>query len=77
VHTGIIHIIMHKAKFQTGDEFLTTAPAAREIGVSAQTVIQWERDGKLPAIKTATGMRLFRREDIERLKAQREEKKRA
>lgn len=60
-----------------GNDFLTTSPAARELGVSAQAVIQWEREGKLHAIRTATGIRLFRREDIERLKAEREEKRRA
>jgi excisionase family DNA binding protein len=59
------------------NQFLTTAPAARELNVSAQTVIVWERRGVLPAIKTANGIRLFRRADVERLKRERAEKQRA
>lgn len=64
-------VIMHKAKTSDND-FLTTAPAARELGVASQTVIEWERQGKLPAIKTSGGVRLFRREDIEVLKKKRQ-----
>jgi len=62
---------------ESNNDFLTTAPAARELDVSPQTVIQWERKGILPATKTANGIRLFRRQDIERLKVTRAERKRA
>jgi DNA-binding transcriptional MerR regulator len=58
-------------------DLLTTTPAALELQVSPQAVIQWEKRGILPAIKTANGQRLFRRGDIERLKRERAERKRA
>ncbi len=53
------------------DTYLSVADAARLLGVVPATVRQMERDGRLPAQRTAGGMRLFRREDVERLVAQR------
>lgn len=53
-------------------DFLMTSDVARELKVSAQRVIQLDHEGKLRAIRAANGTRLFRREDIERLKAERE-----
>lgn len=57
-------------------EFLTPNDAANicrqsgvEIGVAR--IRQLESEGKLPAIRTAGGCRLFRREDIERFIAAR------
>jgi excisionase family DNA binding protein len=50
------------------DDFLSAADAARLLGVVPATVRQMERDGRLPAQRTAGGMRLFRREDVERLR---------
>jgi DNA-binding transcriptional MerR regulator len=53
-------------------DLLTTQEVAREEGtVCAATVRQWEKTGKLPAIRTASGMRLFRRADVNRLLAAR------
>jgi hypothetical protein len=66
---------MHKTK-DSDNEFLLTSPVARELGVSSQYVIQLANEGKL-AIKTANGVRLFKRMDVERFKAERVEKKRA
>ncbi len=54
------------------NEFLMTTETARELKVAPQTVIQWERSGKLPAVKTTNGRRLFRRSDVERVKRERE-----
>lgn len=54
---------------QDTDSFLMTSAAARELGLSAQMVIQLERNGCLKAIKTENGTRLFRRSDIEHYKA--------
>ena len=65
---------MQKANAQD-NEFLTTSPTAREFEVSPQTVIEWERKGILSAIKTANGLRLFRRSDIEKLKQARNAKR--
>ena len=47
-------------------EMLTVSETARELGLSAETVREWADRGKLAAIRTAGGMRLFRREDVER-----------
>ena len=46
---------------------LTVSGAARALRVSEGTVRAWERRGELPATKLASGMRLFRRADVERL----------
>jgi len=67
---------MHQVKDLCDDIFITSAPAARQLEVSSQTVINWQKSGKLPAIKTSNGVRLFRRSDIERLKSERAEAKR-
>ena len=67
---------MHNPKSSDKEELLTTTPAARELEVSSQRVIQLEQQGILKAIRTATGIRLFRRVDIERLKRERQEAKR-
>ncbi len=52
-------------------QLLSAADAARLLGVVPATVRQMERDGRLPAQRTVGGMRLFRREDVERLVAAR------
>jgi predicted site-specific integrase-resolvase len=56
------------------DELLMTTHAARELEVSPGAVILWERAGKLKAIKTTNGRRLFPRSEIERVKREREKK---
>jgi excisionase family DNA binding protein len=53
------------------DEFLFTTQVAQILKVSAETVRAWERRGRLPAIRTAIGVRLFSREDVERLALER------
>jgi DNA-binding transcriptional MerR regulator len=63
---------MQHTKPKDNDEFLETSNVARECEVSGQTVLQWERAGKLKAIRTANGKRLYRREDVEELKRKRQ-----
>jgi excisionase family DNA binding protein len=58
----------------TDRDFLMTSDAARELGVARETVLLWERTGRLPAIRTQNGRRLFRRSDVERVKREREAK---
>ena len=53
-------------------ELLSCADVGRVLKVGPQRVRQLERTGRLPAIRTAGGWRLFRREDVERLAAERE-----
>jgi DNA-binding transcriptional MerR regulator len=49
------------------DEFLMVTDSAKILDRSAQTVRFYERTGKLAAIRTADGTRLFRRSDVEAL----------
>jgi DNA-binding transcriptional MerR regulator len=49
-------------------DYLTAADVARLDGTATPaTVRSWERAGRLPCIRTAGGVRLFRREDAVRL----------
>jgi excisionase family DNA binding protein len=53
------------------ERLLTPADAARILGVVPATVRAMAIAGKLPALTTESGMRLFRRADVERLAATR------
>ncbi len=53
-------------------EYMTVGVAARRLGVSEPTVRNWSRVGRLPALRTSFGYRLFRREDVDRLARERE-----
>jgi DNA-binding transcriptional MerR regulator len=46
-------------------KFLMVSDAARVINRSAETIRNYERTGKLAAIKTSNGSRLFREEDVQ------------
>ena len=54
------------------EDFLTTLDVARRLNKSPETVRVYERLGKLPAVKTKSGMRLFREADVERFERERE-----
>ncbi len=49
-------------------EYLKIGEASRVLGVSVSTVRLWEKGGLLKVVRTAKGQRLFRREDVERLR---------
>jgi excisionase family DNA binding protein len=49
---------------------LTSAEAARLIGVGPTAIKRWADSGMVPCVKTAGGHRRFRRSDIERLRHQ-------
>ena len=53
---------------------LTTGDAARLADRSVETIRMWERLGRLHAIRTIGGLRLFRRDDV--IAAAREMKRR-
>jgi excisionase family DNA binding protein len=53
------------------DEQLTTSGVARELGVAEGTVRLMARRGELPAVRLSSGMRIFRRADVDRLREQR------
>ena len=42
--------------------------AAEELGVHENTLRRWESKGLIRAVKNPTGVRRFRREDVERLR---------
>jgi excisionase family DNA binding protein len=54
------------------DGFLLVSQAARELRCSATTIREMERTGRLKASRTPGGTRIFTRDDIQRLKAERE-----
>jgi len=52
-------------------EILTVSDAARICGVSAQTIRQWDRTGRLRALRTPRGLRVFVLADVERVARER------
>jgi hypothetical protein len=52
------------------DELLMASGAAKILNRSAEGVRYYERIGKLRAIRTADGTRLFRQSDVEQLAAE-------
>ena len=52
-------------------EVLTVSEASRELGVAAQTVREWADSGKLPALRTGRGQRIFKRSDVQTLQERR------
>ena len=47
------------------DTLLTATDASRILNRSAVAVRGYEKDGKLPAVRTASGVRLFKKSDVE------------
>ena len=50
--------------------YLQTYEVAKRVGRSSETIRLWERLGRIPAIKTGRGMRLFLEEDVVKLEAE-------
>lgn len=59
------------------NDLLTTRDAARVFDVAPDTIRSWERIGKLPATRTESGLRVFSRADVERVAAERAERRQA
>ena len=59
------------------ETLMTVSEAARALGKASETIRLWERNGKLPAIKTAGGVRLFRSQDVMKLAKKQELESRA
>ena len=53
------------------NDLLTPSDAARVLGLSADSVRVLSDSGRLPAMRTVSGRRLFRRFDVDRLALQR------
>jgi excisionase family DNA binding protein len=56
---------------QDPDDLMTPSDAARILGLSADSVRVLSDSGRLPAMRTVSGRRLFRRSDVDRLAAER------
>jgi excisionase family DNA binding protein len=52
------------------DDLMTSGEAARFLGCSPDAVRLYERSRRLAALRTAGGLRLFRRADVERFRRQ-------
>jgi excisionase family DNA binding protein len=50
-------------------ELMQVREAARALGVSENTIRRWEERGLIPAVRLPSGVRRFRRADIEVVQA--------
>jgi DNA-binding transcriptional MerR regulator len=58
------------------DEMVTSGEAARIARTCVETVRNWERAGLLtPVLRTSAGWRFYRRADVERIVAERAERR--
>lgn len=62
---------MANERTETGADLLMPSAAARLLGVSSAAIRTWVSAGKLPAVIASGGVRLIRREDLERFAAAR------
>jgi excisionase family DNA binding protein len=53
-------------------ELMIASDVAKLIGVTPATVRTWADAGRLPALRTVSGMRLFDRHDVEHLARERQ-----
>lgn len=53
---------------ESDQELLPIAEAAKILGVSADTVRRWEREGKITPVRTLGGHRRFARGELEALR---------
>lgn len=58
-------------------QLIGTTDAALKLGCSAEWVRRLADEGKLPAVRTANGTRIFRSDDVERLAGERQRQKQA
>lgn len=50
---------------------VTTSSAARMLGVSSRTIIDWSEAGILHPVRAASGWRYFNQDELERVAAER------
>jgi DNA-binding transcriptional MerR regulator len=63
---------MSLKKIEAADDLMTASDAGRILGVSVDMVRLLARGGALPFTSTISGVRLFRRADVEALARRRE-----
>lgn len=64
-------VLMAMDFIHNNDSLLFTSDVARILGVSEATVRLWHGLGKLTAVKTHRGIRVFQREAVERVARER------
>lgn len=52
---------------EKADELLSIGKVADWLGKTHKTLRVWDKDGKLPALRTPTNQRMYRRSDVEKL----------
>jgi excisionase family DNA binding protein len=65
------HSLSHSPPTPDPEDLMTPSDAARVLGLSADSVRVLSDSGRLPAMRTVSGRRLFRRGDVDRLAAER------
>jgi DNA-binding transcriptional MerR regulator len=63
---------MWRLRMRKADILLMSADVAKQAGVTSEMVRVWERAGRLRAMRTLSGVRLFRQADVTRLLKQRQ-----
>lgn len=56
------------------DQILTSAEVGKRLNLSSERVRQLEKTGRLPAIRTTNGIRLFTASAVEEFRQRREQK---
>ena len=59
----------------TTETLLTVGAAGRILGISADRVRDLVKQGHIPCARASGGLRLLRRDDVERLRAERERRR--
>lgn len=71
-YTASMHYSIEKAQAGSRPVLLLTGEVARICGVSPETVRLWSRSGRLvPSATTESGVRLFARDDVDRIQRER------
>lgn len=52
---------------EQGDELLSIGKVADWLGKTPKTLRVWDKAGKLPALRTPSNQRMYRRADVEKL----------
>ena len=77
VHSALQEACMAMHKVADPDDLMTASDAGRILGISVDMVRLLARGGELAFVSTISGVRLFRRADVDALVSRRERKRRS
>ena len=63
----VMEALVKEREGKTADDYLSRADVAQLLGVSANTVARWAREGRIPCHRTLGGHRRFSRSVVEEL----------